>query len=230
MKLQKETNKTKSHGRWYNDACGTAFGLELLGERWSMLVVRELMLGPRRFSDLRASLPGISAKVLTERLTALEEAGALVKRKVTDPVPAHLYELTEWGYRAEPAIQELGRWAAMSSGHDPLLPLSPVSLMLSLRTMFDPAKAAGWSATIGFEIAGEGFVARLADGVLPISRGDPGGAEAIFRVPVAPVLAGLLYAGVPAEELERDAGLVIEGDRETAMRFAGIFELPDKLA
>ena len=89
-----------------------------------MLVVRELMLGPRRFSDLRASLPGISAKVLTERLTALEDAGVVVKRKVTDPVPAHLYELTEWGYRAEPAIQELGRWAAMSSGHDPLLPLS----------------------------------------------------------------------------------------------------------
>ena len=69
MKLQKET---KAHGKWYGDACGAAFALELIGERWALLIVRELMLGPRRFSDLRASLPGISAKVLTERLEGLE--------------------------------------------------------------------------------------------------------------------------------------------------------------
>ncbi|WP_427965719.1 winged helix-turn-helix transcriptional regulator [Altererythrobacter sp.] len=230
MKSQKVTNVGSAvHGKWYGDACGTAFALELVGERWSLLIIRELMLGPRRFSDLRASLPGISAKVLTERLASLEDAAVLVKRKLAPPASSQVYELTEWGYRAEPAIQELGRWAAMSSGHDPLLPLSPVSLMLSLRTMFDPAKAEGWNATIGFDLAGETFVARLEDGSLPIERGDPQSAQAIFRAPAAPVIAGMFYAGAPVDELERDAGLAIEGDRATALRFADIFELPEKL-
>ena len=202
----------------------------LVGERWALLVVRELMFGARRFSDLRANLPGISAKVLTERLAGLEEAGVLNRRKLPPPVSAQVYELTEWGYRAEPLVQELGRWAAMSSRHDPTLPLSPVSLMLSMRTMFDPAKAAGMQATIGFDIGGETFVARMADGRLPIERADPGVAEAVFRAPGAPVLAGLLYGGVGAEELERDAGLVIEGDRDLALAYADIFELPAPIA
>ncbi|MFT6473298.1 MAG: DNA-binding HxlR family transcriptional regulator [Qipengyuania sp.] len=218
------------HGKWYDDACGTAFAMELVGERWALLVVRELMFGARRFSDLRANLPGISAKVLTERLAGLEEAGVLNRRKLPPPVSAQVYELTEWGYRAEPLVQELGRWAAMSSRHDPTLPLSPVSLMLSMRTMFDPAKAAGMQATIGFDIGGETFVARMADGRLPIERADPGVAEAVFRAPGAPVLAGLLYGGVGAEELERDAGLVIEGDRDLALAYADIFELPAPIA
>lgn len=204
--------------------------MELVGERWALLVVRELMFGARRFSDLRANLPGISAKVLTERLAGLEEAGVLNRRKLPPPVSAQVYELTEWGYRAEPLVQELGRWAAMSSRHDPTLPLSPVSLMLSMRTMFDPAKAADMQATIGFDIGGETFVARMADGRLPIERGDPGIAQAVFRAPGAPVLAGLLYGGVGADELERDAGLVIEGDRDLALAYADIFELPAPIA
>ena len=218
------------HGKWYDDACGTAFAMELVGERWALLVVRELMFGARRFSDLRVRLPGISAKVLTERLAGLEEAGVLNRRKLPPPVSAQVYELTEWGYRAEPLVQELGRWAAMSSRHDPTLPLSPVSLMLSMRTMFDPAKAKGMRATIGFDIGGETFVARLGDGQLPIKRAYPATAEAVFRAPGAPVLAGLLYGGVGADELERDAGLVIEGDRDLALVYADIFELPAPIA
>lgn len=227
MKLQKETS---THGKWYDDACGTAYGMELVGERWALLVLRELMLGPRRFSDLRASLPGISAKVLTERLAGLEQAGALVRRQLPPPGKAQVYELTGWGYAAEPILQEVGRWAAMSSGHDPLLPLSPVSLMLSMRTMFDPAKAAGMEAVVGFDIAGERFVARMKDGALPITRGEAADVQAVFLAPAAPVLAGLLYADIPVGELERDAGLEIEGDRELALRYAAIFELPAKLA
>lgn len=203
--------------------------MELVGERWSLLVIRELMFGGRRFSDLRASLPGISAKILTERLESLETAGVLARRQIASPARVQIYELTEWGYRAEPAIQELGRWAAMSSGHDPLLPLSAVSLMLSLRTMFDPAKARGFEAKIGFEIGGEEFLAELSNGVLPIRRGGLEEAQAIFRTPVAPLLAGLFYAKLPLAELE-PAGLAIEGDRDLALRFASIFELPPKLA
>jgi DNA-binding HxlR family transcriptional regulator len=156
MKLRKGTESSDArHGRWYEDACGTAFAMELVGERWSLLVIRELMLGPRRFSKLRAALNGISAKVLTERLESLERAGAVVKRTLPPPANVQVYELTEWGYLAEPAIQELGRWAATSARHDPSLPLSPVSLMLSLRTMRDKARAREFDAVIGVEVAGE---------------------------------------------------------------------------
>lgn len=203
--------------------------MELIGERWALLIIRELMFGPRRFSDLRSSLPGISAKVLTERLASLQQAGMLTRTMLPKPASVQVYELTRWGYAAEPAIQELGRWAAMHSGHDPTLPLSAVSLMLSMRTMFDPAKAAGLRARIGFEVAGEGFLAEMANGKLPIKRGHADQGEAIFRMPDASVLAGLLYAEQPADELERNAGLVIEGNREMALEYAGVFALPEKL-
>lgn len=203
--------------------------MELVGERWSLMIIRELMFGPRRFSDLRASLPGISAKVLTERLTSLEDAGALRRETLPPPAGVKVYGLTQWGQAAEPAIQELGRWAAKHSGHDPMLPLSPVSLMLSLRTMLDRSRARDFDARIGFHIAGERFVAELSDGDLPIRRGNADDAEAVFTAPDAGVMAAVLYAEVPVEELERGAGLVITGDRALALRFATLFTLPDKL-
>ena len=223
MKLQKETNA--GHGKWYGDACGTAFGMEVIGERWSLLVVRELMLGPRRFSDLRASLPGISAKVLTERLGTLEARGVLVKRKLPPPAASQVYELTAWGYAAEPMIQEIGRWAAMSSQHDPTLPLSPVSFMLSLRTMFDPEKARGQSARIGFRFPDAEFVATLANGKLVATREEPLDCDALFVAPAAPSLAVMFYVGLPAGEV----GVTVEGDPAAADRFMAIFELPEKI-
>lgn len=226
MKLQKET-ETK-HGRWYNDACGTAFGMELIGERWSLLVVRELMLGGRRFNDLRASLPGISAKVLTERLETLEAGGVLVKRKLPPPASVQVYELTEWGLLAEPTIQELGRWAATSVRHDPTLPLSPVSLMLSLRTMNDKARAKALSGTFGFEVGGESFVAELKDGELPIRRGDPAGCDVVFRAPAAPLLALVFYVKVPPADLAAE-GVAVEGDLALRDRFIDLFHLPEKV-
>lgn len=230
MKLQKETESSEAqHGRWYGDACGTAFALELVGERWSLLIVRELMMGGRRFSDLRRVLPGISAKVLTERLAGLEAAGVLKKRQIAEPVPAQVYELTEWGYHAEVAIRELGRWAARSPLHDPTLPLTPVGLMLSMRTLIDPEKAKAFDATIGFEVAGETFVAELKDGQLPIRRGDPSGAQVIFRAPVGPVVAAVLYGKLPVAQVEAEMGLKVEGDRELAERYIGLFALPEKI-
>lgn len=213
------------HGKWYNDACGTAFGMEIMGERWSLLVVRELMFGPLRFSALRANLPGISAKVLTERLEKLEAANVLAKRVLPQPSGARVYELTEWGYAAEPLIQELGRWAAKSPLHDPTLPLSPTSFMLSLRTMLDPAKAVDWHTRIGFRFPEVGFVADLADGVMPVRRTEPEDCDAIFVAPAGPPLAAMFYIGVPAE----DVGVRIEGDAVAAERFMSLFELPEKI-
>jgi len=229
MKLRKETDSLEKHGKWYQDACGTAFAMELVGERWSMLIIRELMLGGRRFSDLRASLPGISAKVLTERLAGLETAGVVTRRKLPPPAATQVYELTEWGYLAEPAIQELGRWAARSPEHDPRLPLSPVSFMLSMRTMMDKQQARALKATIGFETGGESFVGRLADGQLPIERGETGAADAVFRAATPMELAALFYGKVPPGEWDREEGRAIDGDRVLARRFLDLFRLPEKV-
>jgi DNA-binding HxlR family transcriptional regulator len=229
MKLPKVTEPLERHGKWYADACGTAFAMELVGERWSMLIIRELMLGGRRFSDLRGSLPGISAKVLTERLAGLEKAGVLVKRKLPPPAASQVYELTEWGYFAEPAIQELGRWAARSPSHDPTLPLSPVGFMMSLRTMLDQEGAKALSGTFGFECAGESFIGKLSGGQLPIAREDTAGADAVFRAPTPMELAALFYDSVSPGEWQREPGREIAGDRVLARRFLALFELPAKV-
>lgn len=223
MELQKET----LHGRWYDDACGTAFALEVIGERWALLVLRELMFGPLRFTDLKAALPGISAKVLTERLAGLEAAGVLTKGTLPSPSFAQVYLLTSWGLMAEPMIQEMGRWAACSPIHDPRLPLSTVSLMLSLRTMLDRKAAKGISADVGFAVAGQQFRARLGDRKLPIIREPVEGAQIIVRAPDAALVAATIYAGIPAADLP---GLVIEGDQKGWQRFAALFNLPPKVA
>ncbi|MDD3798275.1 MAG: winged helix-turn-helix transcriptional regulator [Novosphingobium sp.] len=236
MKLQKETKGSKGHGRehgkWYGDACGTAFALELIGERWSLLIVRELMLGARRFSDLRASLPGISAKVLTERLEGLEEAGVLVKRKLPPPAAAQVYELTEWGYMAEPAIQELGRWAARSPGHNPALPLSPVSLMLSMRTMLDREAARPLAATMRFEVGEDAYFARLADGELAVARAAEGDSVPDFTVRMNRPLPYLrvAYGKQPLDAVEAEGELTVTGDRELARKVFAVFSLPPKCA
>ena len=226
MKSQKVTRSAENpHGRWYDDACGTAFGLELLGERWSLLIVRELMFGPRRFSDIRASLPGISAKVLTERLAGLETYGVVLRATATEPAPVRLYGLTEWGYAAEPIIQELGRWAAASPLHDPTLPLSPASFMLSLRTMLDHRAARGLVAQVGFDIGSASFTARLAEGEMPVTRGHPEAPDLLFAADAAPSLAAVFYGDVPPQEV----GARIEGDENLVRRFVGLFNLPQKM-
>src|SRR3712207_438329 len=166
--------------RRYRDACGAAHALDLVGERWALLVMRELMLGPKRFSDLRADLPGISANVLTQRLAGLEAAGVLVRRKLPPPASAHVYELTPWGYESEPIFQALGRWAARSPEHDPSLPLSAVSLFLSFRTMIDPQRAGSLDARIGFRIGAETFLARLAEGRIAVARDALDEADVVF--------------------------------------------------
>jgi len=233
MKLQKETAMPKEpdrHGKWYQDACGTAFAMELVGERWSMLIIRELMLGGRRFSDLRASLPGISAKVLTERLTGLERAGVLTKRKLPPPGAAQVYELTEWGYLAEPAIQELGRWAARSPEHNPQLPLTPVSFMLSLRTMIDREAARRFDAVVGFTVSGESFLAELRGGEMPVRRANPDEpAEAWLSADVALPLLRVIYGKQPLAEALREGGVALAGDQAQAERFLALFSLPPKI-
>lgn len=232
MKLQKETESSQAigkHGKWYDDACGTAFALELVGERWSLLIVRELMFGGRRFSDLRAGLPGISAKVLTERLESLERAKIVQRRQLPPPVSAQVYELTPWGYAAEVAIQELGRWAAKSADHDPTLPLSPASLMMSFRTMFDPARAGDTRLRGAMRIGHDRFVIDIADGRLDVRRGEREEGQFLFTAPAASPIGAAVYGKFPFEELV-DMGLVVDGDRAAARAFVDLFELPAKFS
>jgi DNA-binding HxlR family transcriptional regulator len=230
MKLEKITEKPEGRSkRHYEDACATAHALDLVGERWALLVMRELMLGPKRFSDLRESLPGISANVLTQRLESLETAGILLRRKLPPPAAAQVYELTEWGYESEPIFQALGRWAARSPAHDPSLPFSTASLVLSLRTMFNAERSKGMDARIGFRIGEETFLAHLANGRIEMARGPLDEADLILTG-TPPVLAGAIYGGQPLEMLEQAGVLRVEGDRALARRFMSLFPLPSKVS
>jgi DNA-binding HxlR family transcriptional regulator len=229
MKSEKITDSSAAMSRRrYEDACGAAHALDLVGERWALLVMRELMLGPKRFSDIRADLPGISANVLTQRLEGLEAAGIVVKRRLPPPASTRVYELTGWGYESEPIFQVLGRWAARSPAHDPRLPLSANSLMLSFRTMFDPARAGDFEATVGFRLGRESFLVRIADGKVEAERGPVEGADLIFNGP-PPAVAAAVYGGVAIEALEADGALTVQGDPALARRFVTVFPLPPKV-
>lgn len=225
MSLEKITKDRPRPRRRYEDSCATAHALDLVGERWALLVMRELMLGPKRFSDLRAGLPGISANVLTQRLEGLEAAGVVTRRRLPPPTSAQVYELTAWGYESEPIFQAMGRWAVRSPHHDKTLPFSAASLFLSFRTMFDPARAEGLDARVGFRLGGEEFLVRITGGRLRGARTGLERADAVFTGAPAAV-AGVVYAGVPLTQMEAEGGLRIEGDRALAERFIGLFPLP----
>src|SRR5215207_5588850 len=151
MQLEKITSSLKREDkRRYDDACGLAHAMELLGERWAMLVLRELAYGPRRFSDLKADLQGISANVLTQRLTELEARGLVRKVKLPPPASAQVYQATDWGLEAIPVIAARGRWAARSPAHNPQQPMSHVSLIMSLQTLCSPALAEGRGVRSGY--------------------------------------------------------------------------------
>jgi DNA-binding HxlR family transcriptional regulator len=219
-----------AHGpprRRYGDGCGTAHALELIGERWALLVMRELMLGPKRFSDIRAGLPGISANVLTQRLEGLERDGIVVRRRLPPPASGQVYELSEWGYESLPVMGALGRWAVRSPGHDPGQHFSAVSLMLSFMAMGQPGLPGDIDAVIGFRLGRETYRATIQDGAVRSERGPAEGADAIFEGTPAAVAAAV-YGGVPLAELERQGALSIEGDRALAERFATLFPLPPK--
>ena len=224
MKLEKVTNSGKpTENRWYDDACGTALALELVGERWALLIVRELMFGGRRFGEIKAGLGGVSANVLTQRLAGLEAVGIIRRRRLPPPASAQFYELREWGCQSERAIQELGRWAVRSPRHDPTLPLSAASLMMSFRTMY----AGGGDGAVGFRFGEERFTARLGEGVA-ITREEPDGADAVFTTDPM-TMASIVYGARPIADAQAAGVLTLTGDRAAAERFVRLFPLPPKL-
>ena len=223
MKLQKLTNsRQKEEKRRYEDACGRAHALDLLGERWAMLVLRELAYGPRRFSELRADLTGISANVLTQRLTELEDRGLVRKTKLPPPASVQVYEATEWGLEAIPMIASLGRWAARSPLHDPTLRMSHVSVIMSLQTLISPERAAGLTARVCFRFGEASYVTTVNDGRLEVERRDCNDCDVTF-IGAPSEIAAVIHGGAPFDLIR------VEGDLALANRFRTLFPLPEKV-
>lgn len=211
--------------RQYEDSCGAAQGLNIVGERWALLVVRELLLGPKRFARLRGDLPGISPNVLSQRLTELESAGVLHRRRLAPPADVWVYELTEWGAALEPVIIQLGRWAASSPFFDREHGLSVASAVLSQRTMFQPEAAAGERLSIVLRLGDQRFWAKVGDGQFSIEPGDT--TEPDATVTTGPVvLASVLYGGRDLTEAIEAQELEIEGDTRALERYLTMFWLP----
>lgn len=226
MKLENVTSAEESgRRRWYDDTCGTAVGLEVVGERWSLMIVRELLLGPRRFGEIRGAIPGLSANVLTQRLERLEETGVLRRRMLPSPVNAQVYELRKWGYKLEESILALSRWAAGSPHHDVSRPLSNTAFMLSLRTMMDPVRSRDLSIDLGFRVGGEPFRAQIVDGWLAIQRKEPAGAEVLFEGQPLP-MAWSFYGPLPIAESVAAGNITVTGDLVVAQKFVDLFQLP----
>lgn len=229
MKLEKVTDSAKSATkRWYDDACGTALALEFIGERWSLLIMRELMFGPRRFGEIKANLPGISANVLTQRLDGLEANGIVRRYRLPSPANVQVYDLSQWGRESEPMMRDLGRWAARSPRHDPLAFMSPASVMISLRTLIDHHRALGESMTVAFRMPDDAFVARLGAGDLSIIRGETDDADVTFSGDTLAV-RHTIYGKTPLSRDGAGGGLAVAGDFAVAQRFVDLFALPEKI-
>jgi DNA-binding HxlR family transcriptional regulator len=224
VRLEKVTNGEKGDaGRGYLDACGLAHALELIGERWALLILRELMFGPRRFGSLKSDLPGISANVLTQRLGELEARGLVRRRKLPPPASVQVYEATEWGLEARPIICSLARWAFRSPRHDGSHRVGAVAMMLSMSSNFDPVLAAQMDARIAFHFGEKRFFADIRGGKYEVHGGEPPNAD--LTITCDPdQLKAVVYGGAPLDTLH------IEGDRQLALRFTQLFSLPPKVS
>ena len=212
--------------RTYCDGCAAAHALDLIGERWALLVVRELLLGPKRFTDLRAGLPGASPNVLSQRLRELEGAGIVRRRKLPPPAASRVYELTEWGEELEPVIIRLGRWGARSPSLPRDAALGVDSLILSFRTMFDPHAADGLKASYELKLGENVFRAVVTDGRFDIVRGGTERPNATIETDTG-TLAALVYEGRALVEAVRSGDIKIEGDEPAVERFLTLFPLPE---
>ncbi|MGE5064472.1 MAG: winged helix-turn-helix transcriptional regulator [Myxococcales bacterium] len=196
--------------------------MELLGERWAMLVLRELAYGPRRFSELKADLRGISANVLAQRLTELENRSLVRKTRLAPPASIQVYEATEWGLEVVPLIASLGRWAARSPWHNPALQMSHVSVIMSLQTLLSTELAEGLDARIGFQFGDVSYLTTLHDGRLDVERRPVEDYDVVFSGAPSDI-AAVIHGGAPLEMIE------VKGDMELAKRFRTLFPLPPKI-
>lgn len=198
--------------------CGLARALDLIGERWALLVIRELVLGPKRFTDLRGGLPGIATNVLSQRLRQLERDGIVARRSLPPPAASTVYELTEYGRELVPIMLDLGRWAARTMGQrTPEQTLRSEWLALGLRAFYRPEGAKGVSAKIALRFDDGAFTLALERGRLEIVPGASEQADLTLTTEPDQLVGYLRGAPVPAEALRP------EGDRELLERLPAIF-------
>jgi DNA-binding HxlR family transcriptional regulator len=209
--------------RSYGDPCGLARALDVVGERWSLLVLRELLFGPKRFTDLRTGMPGASPNVLAQRLRELEQAGIVRHRKLAPPAGAVVYELTARGHALEPAIVQLARWG---SSTPPMrdAELGVDALMLALKTTFDPKRARGLRAIFALRFGDEQFRLTVADGRIDVARGEPRHADAAIDTTAA-TLRAVVFAGRKIADARRAGALTLEGDTTLVTRLLHLFPL-----
>ena len=157
--------------RTYGDGCGIAHALDLVGERWALLVVRELLLGPKRFTDLRAGLHNASPNVLSQRLRELEQAGVIQRRKLPPPAASTVYELTDWGRELKPIAIALGTWALRSPTFPRDAPVGTDTVILALSTFFDADAAGDLNARYEIRLGEHAFQVHIADRQIDVDRG-----------------------------------------------------------
>ncbi len=216
--------------RTYQDACRFAHALDLVGERWALLIVRELLLGPKRFTDLRGGLPHASTNILSERLRELERNAIVRRRKLPPPAASSVYELTEWGRELEPVVTRLGAWGARSPIPPDVEEIGTDSIVLALGSLFDPEAAGDLNASYDLRVGEDRFRVEVADGEVELSRDEVADPDATLSVADAPTLAALLTHQLDLDGALASEVLQIEGGKQVAKRFLRLFPMPEPCA
>ena len=216
-----ETRRAAENRRAYGEGCIAAHALDLVGDRWALLVIRELMLGPKRFGAIRAGVPGVASNILTRRLEELEAAGVVTRRALPAPASAAVYDLSPHGQALRPVLLALCRWGAGMPGHDHRLPISPTALMLSMESMIRPAPG---RFTAGFDMGAEAFALTAWSGHLQIRRADAPAGEMAFRGS-ANDLAVAIYGPAPLARAAADGRIGFAGDLARGQAFVDLFRL-----
>jgi DNA-binding HxlR family transcriptional regulator len=211
--------------RTYGDGCGIAHALDLVGERWAVLVIRELLLGPKRFKDLRAGLPSASTNVLSQRLRELEDAAIIRRRTLPPPAGSSVYELTEWGRELKPIVISLGTWAVRSPTFPEGAPVGTDSVIIALGTFFDAAAAGEQSAVYELRFGDDVFHAAIAGGEIELGRGAAEDPVAIVETD-PDTFSAVVWKGRDLDEAQRAGELTIEGDRRAVEWLVGLFPQP----
>jgi DNA-binding HxlR family transcriptional regulator len=208
--------------RNYGQACSLASALDRIGERWSLLIVRELLLGPLRFSELDRAVGGAPTDVLTKRLRDLEAEGIVLRRELSAPASGVVYELTELGRGLEGPILELARWGLNFFRIDEVDGIEASWLPNSMRVILRPPP--GVEMTVQLRTGGNSFHLRVADGWIAAERGEATSPDLTLAGDPRAVIT-LLVVGDPAE----DAEVEVQGDRAALERLRAMVELPPRL-
>lgn len=210
--------------RTYGQYCGLARAVEILGERWGLLVVRDLLVAPKRFTDLQRGLPGIPSNVLTARLKELEHWGVVHRRVLPRPEGSVVYELTEYGRELEEAVVLFGRWGAKSLGVPrPDEVITTDSMVMALRSTFRPASADGLRASYELRL-GEVIVhARVHDATVDVGAGELAGAD--LSIEAGPAIRALMAGEIAPHDAIATGAVRIKGKPQLLARFAEIFRI-----